>query len=210
MRPVDPPGATPPKGRPGGPAGGRGEVGRATSVAALLLASSLGFLALSAWLGLLGPSARWALAIVVLLTGAWLALLHVGRRSSPVRALRWAHVPPENPADPVGGLLVLLRRARRGRPYSQLLVAQRVRDALLERVRVARGLGYERLNEARRDPALLAELLGDPGLAAFVQEVDAAALAPDGRARGASPLDPSGPDFLDRLAAIVGRVEAWD
>ncbi len=202
-------GIAPWQGRPADQAPRRREGRRATTLAVVVLALLTGFLALSSWLGLLGPSVRWGIVIVVLFMGAWLALVFVVHRSSPVRPLRWAHVPPENPADPVVALTALLRRAQRGRPYSQLLVAQRVRDALLDKVRVGRSLSYERLNEIRRDPAALREFVGDVGLVGFVLEVDSAATGPGGASEGRALLSPSGEEFLGRMVAILGRVEAW-
>ncbi len=209
MGPAGRPGTPPRQGRADARAQKRREGKRATALAVGLLILLLGFLALSSWLGLLGSSVRWGLVIVVLFMGTWLALVFVGRRSSPIRALRWAHIPPENPADPVLALTVLLRRAQRGRPYSQLLVAQRVRDALLDKVRVGRSLSYERLNEIRRDPAALGEVLGDVGLAGFVLEVDSAPMGPGRASDGGALLSPSGEEFLGRMVAILGRVEAW-
>ncbi|HKZ49334.1 MAG TPA: hypothetical protein VJ397_11195 [Thermoplasmata archaeon] len=63
-----------------------------------------------------------------------------------------------------------LERAARGMRYSQIVADERLREALLNRARISRGVPSAELDAARGDPERLAAFLGDPDLARFVLE----------------------------------------
>jgi hypothetical protein len=67
-------------------------------------------------------------------------------------------------------LATTLDRANGGLKYSQVVVAARMKDAFLEKVRVSRGLAPGDVEQVRSDPALLMALVGDRELVVFLLE----------------------------------------
>lgn len=144
-----------------------------TLVATIVVVAVLAIVLLvSTVLNLLGPTARWYLLLLVLVISTCWALVWVFRRSSALLPLGWNPGVRDARLWQVEELMTLLARARRSMTYSQLVVAQRVRDVLLEKARVQRNLTYEEVNRLRRKSAALQAFLGDPELTRFVLLVD--------------------------------------
>ncbi len=142
-------------------------------VATILGGSLLGVLTLALSIyGLVGSALRWLLLLTLLLLMCVWSVVWVSRRSHRPAPLTWSPALRGGNLWQVHDLMTLLGRARKGMTFSQLVVAQRVRDILLERVRVGRSLDYDEVNALRRDPAALQTLLGDPELTMFVLHID--------------------------------------
>ncbi len=180
-------------------------------VATVVVVALLAFvLLISSVLNLLGPTARWYILLMVLMISTGWALAWVFRRSSALAPLGWTPGVRDARLWQVEDLMALLARARKGMTYSQLVVAQRVRDVLLEKARVERNLAYEEVNRLRRQPAALQAFLGDPELTRFVLHVDD---APNLLVSKSIPEDSilklKGEDFFRVMKGLMDRVEAW-
>ncbi len=182
-----------------------------TLVATIVVVALLAIVLLvSTVLNFLGPTARWYLLLLVLVISTCWALVWVFRRSSALAPLGWNPGVRDARLWQVEELTTLLARARRSMTYSQLVVAQRVRDVLLEKARVQRNLTYEEVNRLRRKSAALQAFLGDPELTHFVLFVDD---APNLLVSRSIPEDSilklKGDDFLRVMESLMDRVEAW-
>lgn len=182
-----------------------------TLVATIVVVALLAIVLLvSTVFNLLGPTARWYLLLLVLVISTCWALVWVFRRSSALAPLGWNPGVRDARLWQVEELMTLLARARKGMTFSQLVVAQRVRDVLLEKARVERNLTYEEINRLRRQPAALRDFLDDPELAWFVLHVDD---APNLLVSRTIPQDSilklKGNDFLQVMEGLMDRVEAW-
>jgi len=113
---------------------------------------------------------RWLLAIVLLATAAYGIVRFVGARARDPRPLETAGSVERRAAGDLRTLARTLDRASSGMKYSQVVVAARMKDAFLEKVRVARGLGARDLERVRSDPEGLMALVGDRELVVFLLE----------------------------------------
>lgn len=178
--------------------------------AAFFVASIALFLIYASLMGLIGPVVRWTLLLVILFIGAAWSINRIARNSVAVKRLRWRPDPSVEGRRPAESLRDLVLRADKGMRFSQMLLAQKVRDILLERMRVVKGIQYGRINELRRDPRALEAFLGDWELAEFIVAVDD---APNDLATGTlppdSPIGRPGGEFTRYLRHILDRMEAW-
>ncbi len=121
---------------------------------------------------------RWLLGIVILAGAAYALVRFVGTRARDPRPLepgarverRAAARVERRAAGELRSLAKNLDRANAGLKYSQVLVAARMKDAFLEKVRISRGLAPAEVERARSDPHRLMALVGDPDLVVFVLE----------------------------------------
>ncbi|HTD81179.1 MAG TPA: hypothetical protein VK723_03405 [Thermoplasmata archaeon] len=113
---------------------------------------------------------RWALGIVILSGTAYLLVRFVGSRARDPRPLEPARRVERRAAGGLRSLAKTLDRARDGLKFSQVVVAARMKDAFLEKVRVSRGLALEDIERIRSDPVGLMALVGDRELVVFLLE----------------------------------------
>jgi len=148
---------------------------------------------------------RWLLGVLALAALAGIAWGQIRRRTAEPAPL----VGPRSPVASRDGELDLfaaaVRRASRGLPYSQVLVASRARSAFLERARLALGLPPETIRDAQRDPGALRRLFGDDALVDFLYLEagdldDRFAWVQRARARGS---------FDREFRDVLARMEAW-
>jgi len=148
---------------------------------------------------------RWLLGVVALAVLAAVAWGQIQRRTAEPSPL----IGPRSPAATRDGELdsfaSAVRRASRGLPYSQVLVASRARSAFLERARLALGLPPETIRDAQRDPGALRRMFGDDALVDFLyleagDLEDRLAWVQRARARGG---------FVPAFRDVLARMEAW-
>ena len=148
---------------------------------------------------------RWLLAVVALAVLASFVWGAIRRRTEEPTPL----VAPRSPDVSRGGELEIfsaaVRRAARGLPYSQAIVASRARSAFAERVRLSYGLSPERMRELHRDPAALRRIFVDEALVDFLH-IDPA--DPDERADWIYRAQVRG-GFSRALHGVLDRMEAW-
>ena len=113
---------------------------------------------------------RWVLATMVLAAAAYLVVRIVGARAHDPRAFRVEPPTERQATGDLRNLSTTLDRAAAGLKYSQVMFAARMKDAFLEKVRVARGLPREAMDRAREDPERLLALVGDREVVVFLLE----------------------------------------
>jgi hypothetical protein len=148
---------------------------------------------------------RWLLAVVSLAVIAMLAWGAIRRRTAEPTPLVAARSPDVSHGGELESFAAAVRRAARGLPYSQALVASRARSAFAERVRLAFGLSPERMHEMQRDPAALHRLFADDALVDFLRLEAADA---DERADWVRRARDRG-GFVRALRGVLDRMEAW-
>jgi len=148
---------------------------------------------------------RWLLGVAALAVLAAVAWGQIQRRTAEPSPL----IGPPSPAPTRDGELdsfaSAVRRASRGLPYSQVLVASRARSAFLERARLALGLPPETIRDVQRDPEALRRMFGDDALVDFLHLEagdleDRMAWVHRARARGG---------FVPAFREVLTRMEAW-
>ncbi len=158
------------------------------------------------------PSLRWALYILLLVAIAWTVIRNLHQGAMGVPPLR----PPEDGERHASGeltkLAMSLRRADRGLKYSQMIVALRVRNAFLEKVRSNRGLDHQELTSLMGDPEKRSGIVHDPlilrFLAATAEEdlLFSKVTTREPLLRGVS----RGESFSDIIGRVVSAMEAWN
>ncbi len=113
---------------------------------------------------------RWLLGIVILAGAAYALVRFVGTRARDPRPLEPAARVERRAAGELRSFAKTLDRANAGLKYSQVLVAARMKDAFLEKVRVSRSLAPAEIDRARSDPHRLTALVGDAELVVFLIE----------------------------------------
>src|SRR2546426_282387 len=116
---------------------------------------------------------RWLLGVVTLAVLAAIVWSQIQRRTAEPSPLVGPPSPDATRGGELGSFAAAVRRADRGLPYSQMIVASRAQAAFLERARLALGLPSATLRDMRRDPGALRRIFGDghlliedvPGLA---------------------------------------------
>src|SRR5207247_8143019 len=111
---------------------------------------------------------RWLLGVAALAVLAAIAWGQIQRRTSEPSPLVGPRSPGATREGELDSFAAAVRRASRGLPYSQVLVASRARSAFLERARLALGLPPETIRDAQRDPGALRRLFGDDALVDFL------------------------------------------
>ncbi len=115
----------------------------------------------------------------------------------------------ETTAKVLGGdlaaLRTTLRRAEGGSAYGQLRFEDRMREAFLRKVQVARDLPPGAVEAAMKDPQALATILGDRDLTLFVLES-----ARNSRMYPAAlPALPKRAGFARWVGGVLAKMEAW-
>jgi len=146
---------------------------------------------------------RWLLGVAALAVLAAVAWGQIQRRTSEPLPLVGPRSPGATREGELDSFAAAVRRAARGLPYSQVLVASRARSAFLERARLALGLPPETIRDVQRDPGSLRRIFGDDALVDFLY-LEAGdledRLAWVQRARGG---------FVREFRDVLTRMEAW-
>jgi len=159
---------------------------------------------------MIGRSARDFLAgtglgVVALAVLAAIAWGQIQRRTAEPLPLVGPRSPGATREGELDSFAAAVRRAARGLPYSQVLVASRARSAFLERARLALGLPPETIRDVQRDPGALRRMFGDDALVDFLYLEagdldDRMAWVQRARVRGG---------FVREFRDILTRMEAW-
>jgi|GEM_PF-3384725 len=171
---------------------------------------AIGLLSAAVFLGFVLHSAqfdsslRWGLGILFLAVLVGVVLYIISRRTESPEPLA---VRPERDHAALGELSALTEvasRADRGMAFSEDIVVTRVRTAIVDHIRLNRGLSPAEMLELENDEAALRATLRDAGLFNFLlvtrDRESRVAWAED--ARRGSGLMPS-------LGMILERAEAW-
>ena len=148
---------------------------------------------------------RWMLGVVALAVLAAIAWGQIQRRTAEPLPLVGPRSPGATREGELDSFAAAVRRAARGLPYSQVLVASRARSAFLERARLALGLPPETIRDVQRDPGALRRMFGDDALVDFLYLEagdldDRMAWVQRARVRGG---------FVREFRDVLTRMEAW-
>jgi len=113
---------------------------------------------------------RWLLGIALLSGVAYFLVRFIGARARDPRPLEPPRRVERRAAGDLHTLAKTLDRANAGLKYSQVVVAARMKDAFLEKVRVSRGLAPGDMERVRFDPARMMALVEDRDLVVFLLE----------------------------------------
>jgi len=102
----------------------------------------------------------------------------------------------------------MMERAEDGMRYSQVMLNERVADAFLERVRIAKGKSIMESHAAAMSVERMSEFCGDGELAEFVVEARDAVGKPAGKAGGESRKRESA-KYVKKVTGIIDRIEKW-
>lgn len=148
---------------------------------------------------------RWILVLIAVAFGVLVVTRWVAVRVRDPPPLTSPRVPSAAASGDLGSLAATLERADAGLPYSQAVFSERLTNAFLERVRIARSLTPEEMDVIRTDSARLERLLGDAELAEFVREGDRLVQQwPDLARRG-----PRGRGYMRRARRVLDKMEVW-
>src|SRR5213594_4030981 len=111
---------------------------------------------------------RWLLGVVTLAVLAAIVWSQIQRRTAEPSPLVGPPSPDATRGGELGAFAAAVRRADRGLPYSQMIVASRAQAAFLERARLALGLPSATLRDMRRDTGALRRIFGDDALVDFL------------------------------------------
>jgi len=148
---------------------------------------------------------RWLLGVVALAVLAAIAWGQIQRRTAEPSPLVGPRSPGATREGELDSFAAAVRRAARGLPYSQVLVASRARAAFLERARLALGLATEMIRDVQRDAGALRQMFGDDALVDFLyleagDLEDRMGWVQRARARGG---------FVREFRDVLTRMEAW-
>ena len=148
---------------------------------------------------------RWLLGVGALALLAAVAWAQIQRRTAEPSPLVGPRSPGATRDGELGSFAAAVRRASRGLPYSQVLVASRARSAFLERARLALGMPPETIREVQRDPAALRRMFADDALVDFLyleagDLEDRLEWVQRARAHGG---------FVAEFRDVLARMEAW-
>ena len=113
---------------------------------------------------------RWLLGIVILAAGSYLVVRFVGARARDPRPLEPDGRVERRATGDLRALATTFDRAAAGLKYSQVVVAARMKDAFLEKVRGSRGLSRQEIERVRSDLNGLMALVQDRELVLFLLE----------------------------------------
>src|SRR5256712_13358136 len=148
---------------------------------------------------------RWLLGVVALGARAAIAWGQIERGTAEPSPLVGPRPPGATREGELDSFAAAVRRAARGLPYSQVLVASRARSAFFERARLALGLPPETIRDVQRDPGALRRMFGDDALVDFLyleagDLEDRLAWVQRARVRGG---------FVREVRDVLTRLEAW-
>lgn len=155
---------------------------------------------------------RWPLYGALLLALSVKLVLVLYETSSTVPALG---LPLRRPPSRAGAVQILsdtLSRADRGLRYSQALVALRLRDAFLEKVKSRRGLNEDDLDSLLEDPAALESVVGNAVIARFLSATSQGEKLLHTPTDDERPLlrTSGGEPYSASIGRIVTAMEAWE
>ncbi len=157
-------------------------------------------------------SVRWLLYVILLIALAVAVTRPFFTRAPEVIPLvPSVRAEPERSGD-LARLVTTIRRAERGLQYSRHLVAFRVREAFLGKLKIRRGLSQVELDELVSNGEALQSVVKNPVILDFLSKTAAEEVPPS---RPPSITDAvleaaPGRTFTREIARVVEAVEAWD
>lgn len=149
-------------------------------------------------------TARWVLGVLFVALLALAATYAVVRRTANPEPLAASVPRGEILEGPLAALTAVVDRADRGFAFSQSLLVGRVREALIERIRIRQGLAPGGIDAIASDRASIRALVGDPVLADFLHRTQER----EGREAWAAEARRQG-GFRSHLQELLVRMEAW-
>jgi len=153
-------------------------------------------------------SFRWFLSLILLSIIALLSayFLYSMVRGPPAPTVYQEFSGKRKP--PYVDLNGIMERAQDGMRYSQVMLDERVADAFLERVRIAKGKSILESHAAAMSVERMSDFCGDRALAEFVVEARDAVGKPAGKAGGES-RKREGAKYVKKVSEIIDRIERW-
>jgi hypothetical protein len=111
---------------------------------------------------------RWLLGVAALTVLAAFAWGQIVRRTVEPAPLVPAFALDSVRPGELESFAAAVRRASRGLPYSEVMVASRARSAFIEHARLALGVDPEAMRDIQRDPAALRRIFVDDSLVDFL------------------------------------------
>lgn len=153
----------------------------------------------------MGSTVRWVLGSLLIAGIAAYAWFAVTRATSEPPLLVPATGGSRLQTGELTTLGAAVQRANAGLPYSQVAVSSRARDAFIQRLALATGLGPDDVRELQRDPDRLRAVVDDPVLENFLSFSSSDY---DERYRWVRETRDQG-GFEAALQRVLERMEAW-
>ncbi|MEW5937462.1 MAG: hypothetical protein AB1665_06565 [Candidatus Thermoplasmatota archaeon] len=149
---------------------------------------------------------RWLLSLLIISAVAVAALAAI----HPKKGRVIAEMPPISIRErgAFDELVDVTRRASLGFKYSQVMLSERVADAFVEKVRIARGIPTIDALSSARDEERMRSLCGDEELARFVVRSRAAVGRPISRLRRGR-RSREGQRYMKETMEILDKIESW-
>jgi len=148
---------------------------------------------------------RWVLGVVLLSGAAYIVVRFVGARARDPSPLKPADRVERRATGDLRSLAITVDRASAGLKFSQVIVAGRMKDSFLEKVRLARGVGHDEIARIRSDPEGLMALIGDKELVVFLLESERNHRHWPDLVR----YLPARPGFVGEADRMLAKMEAW-
>lgn len=148
---------------------------------------------------------RWVLGVVLLSGAAYIVVRFVGARARDPSPLKPADRVERRATGDLRSLAITVDRASAGLKFSQVVVAGRMKDSFLEKVRLARGVGHDEIARIRSDPEGLMALIGDKELVVFLLESERNHRHWPDLVR----YLPARPGFVGEADRMLAKMEAW-
>lgn len=175
----------------------------------IILAALSVMLGLAIFYSLYSGLLRWALLILLLIVGGWVAGKWLRTKTGEVSPLAQDEPGSGVRTSSLQSLSLALRRGNRGLRYSQIYFAIHLRNAFLAKARSA--LGFQgSIRELSRHPELLQALGEDGELIGFVRWVTRLekSLA-DVLISSREVFPGKDSDFAEKMEGMLRRMEAW-
>ncbi|MFQ5871385.1 MAG: hypothetical protein ACE5IB_04420 [Candidatus Geothermarchaeales archaeon] len=175
----------------------------------IILALSSFMLAIAAFYAQYSPVLRWALLIVFLLIGGWIAGKFVYIQTVKIRPLGRGEPQPWRQESDLANLSASLRRGARGMRYSQLSFVTSIRDAFIEKIRAESGFQGD-VHELKDDMPLLELLCKDKELFRFLYRVSVLERSMADILSSSEEILPGEPSsFVVKMERLLMKMEAW-
>lgn len=139
-----------------------------TMMGVVVLMAFAVFLGFSLYYAQFSGTVRWMLGVAALAVLAAFAWNQIVRRTAEPVPLVTPPVMDSIHEGELESFAGAVRRASRGLPYSEVLVASRARSAFVEHARLALGIDPEGMRAVQRSPAALRRIFADDSLVDFL------------------------------------------
>ena len=180
-------------------------VARVTFPTAVLLVALAVILGILLYYAQFSGAVQWLLGVGALAGVALFAWSQIVRRTAEPAPLVGPQTREATREGELEGFAAAVRRAARGLPYSQVLVASRAHGAFIEHARLALGLPPEAMREVQRDRESLRRVFDDDVLVDFLHLRVGDLEERYGWVRRAR----SGGGFVREFRRVLDRMEAW-